>query len=172
MKASDIPRAVEAAVAVASATGLTVDDATVIHRSNRIAVRLMPCDVLARVAYAIDSLPAEFEVEVAQHLAETSSPVGALDPRIEPRVQMRDGSAATLWTYYESLPSQTGSRDYAQALLRLHAGMRHVVMPAPHFTDRVAEARSLLDDRARTPELGDADRELLGWTLQSMLDRC
>ena len=52
-----------------------------------------------------------------------------------------------------SLPSGTAPRDYAQALRRLHAGMRHVEMTAPHLADRVADARSLLDDRTRTPEL-------------------
>ncbi len=74
----------------------------------------------------------------------------------------------TLWTYYEPLRSGIAPPEYAQALLRLHASMRQVVMTAPHFTDRVAEARSLLDDGARTPELGDVDRNLLSKTLQSL----
>lgn len=168
MKASDLPRAVEAAAAMASAAGLSVDDATVIHDSDRIVVRLLPSDVLARVTYEVHQGDAEFEVEVARRLAETGSPVGTLDPRVEPRVHLRDGFAVTLWTYYESLPSEIAPAQYARALLRLHAGMRQVVMMVPHFTDRVADALSLLGDRARTPELGDEDRQLLGKTLQSL----
>ena len=38
----------------------------------------------------------------------------------------------------------------------------------PHFTDRVAEAQQLVGNRARTPELADADRELLSNTLRSL----
>jgi len=75
MKASDVPRAVEAAVAAASAGGLTVDEATVIHESNRIAVRLLPGDILARVAYEVRYADAEFEVEVARQLTAAGSPV-------------------------------------------------------------------------------------------------
>ncbi len=168
MKASDLPRAVEAAAATVSAAGLSVDDATVIHDSDRIAVRLLPSDVLARVAYEMHQAGAAFEVEAARRLAETGSPVGILDPRVEPRVHLRDGFAVTLWTYYEPLPSGIAPPEYARALLGLHAGMRRVGIVAPHFTHRVAGARLLLGDRVRTPELRDADRELLSKTIESL----
>ena len=49
MRASDVPRAVAAARSSATALGLRVDDAAVLHDSNRLAVRLLPGDVLARV---------------------------------------------------------------------------------------------------------------------------
>ena len=94
--------------------------------------------------------------------------LSTLDPRVEPRVRLRGGFAVTLWTYYDPLQCGIAPPEYAQALLRLHASMRRVEMTAPHFTDRVVGARSLLDDGARTPELGDADRELLNKTLQSL----
>ena len=44
---------------------------------------------------------------------------------------------------------------YAQALTRLHAGMRMINVPAPHFTDRVADVPGHV---ASTPALDDADR--------------
>jgi len=112
---------------------------------------------------------AEFEVEVARRLAETDSPVASLDPRVEPRVYVRDGFVITLWTYYEPVSHpDVGAAEYAQALERLHAGMRQVDFIAPHFTDRVAEAQSLVANRAQTPDLRDADRELLSHTLRKM----
>jgi len=112
---------------------------------------------------------AEFEVEVARRLAETDSPVAELEPRVEPRVYVSDGFAVTLWTYYEPLPSRdVGPHEYAQALERLHAGMRQVEVTAPHFTDRVAEAQLLVGNREHTPELANADRELLSNTLRSL----
>src|SRR5215210_3400967 len=162
MQASDIPRAVAAARSRAAALGLSVEDAVVLHASNRLAVRLLPCDVLARVAYVAHQAGAEFEVEVARRLAETDSPVAALEPRVEPRVYVRDGFVVTLWTYYEPVsPRDVAPAEYAQALERLHAGMRQIDMATPHFTDRVAEAQWLAGSRDLTPELPDADRELL-----------
>src|SRR5258705_11414347 len=124
MQASEVPRAVAAATATASALGLTVDDAIVLRDSNKLAVRLLPCDVLARVAPLAHQV-AQFEVELAQRLAETESPVGALEPRVEPRAYERDGFVITLWTYYAPVTRREVSpADYANALERLHAGMR------------------------------------------------
>src|SRR5436190_18503930 len=127
MRASDIPRAVAAARSSAEAFDLRVDDAVVLHDSNRLAVRLLPCDVLARVAYVAHQAGAEFEVEIARRLAETDSPVAALEPRVEPRVYVRDGFVVTLWTYYEpASPREVAPAEYAHALKRLHVGMRQL----------------------------------------------
>ena len=169
MKASDVPCAVAAGMATVAALDLRVDDAVVLHDSNRLAVRLLPCDVLARIAPVAHHAGAAFEVEVARRLAETDSPVAELEPRAEPRVYMRDGFAVTLWTYYEPVPPRDiAPSDYARALERLHAGMRQINVTAPHFTDRVQEAQWLVGNRAHTPELADSDRELLSETLRRL----
>jgi len=167
--ASTISRAVAAGVSTAQASGLTVNDAVVLHDSNRVAVRLLPCDVLARIAYGSDQPSAEFEIEVAQRLTQAGSPVATLEPRVEPRVQVFDGFVVTLWSYYESLPSDNLVPSvYARALMHLHDGMRRIEVAAAHVTERVAKARWLLGDRARTPELVDTDRRLLLDTLRSL----
>ena len=169
MQASDVPRAVAAARSSVAALDLRVDDAVVLHASNRLAVRLLPCDVLARVAYVAHQAGAAFEVEVARRLAATDSPVAALEPRVEPRVYVRDDFVITLWSYYApASPRDVAPPEYAHALERLHAGMRQIDLPAPHFTDRVAEAQRLVGNRAHTPELAEADRELLSTTLRSL----
>jgi hypothetical protein len=166
MQASEASRAVAAAMSTASALDLTVDDAIVLHDSNKLALRLLPCDVLARVAHVAHQV-AQFEVGLAQRLAE--SPVAALEPRVEPRVYERDGFVVTLWTYYEPVtPREVSPAGYANALERLHAGMRKLDVTTPHFTDRVAEAQQLVASRDRTPALADADRELLSNTLRSL----
>jgi aminoglycoside phosphotransferase (APT) family kinase protein len=167
MQPSEIQRALAAAISTASALELSADEAIVLHNSNRLAVRLLPCDVLARVAPTAHQA-AQFEVELAQQLAETESPVAALEPRVEPRVYERDGFVITLWTYYKPVaPLQVSPADYATALERLHAGMRKLDVRSPHFTDRVAEAQQLVESSNLTPELADEDRELLIHTLQS-----
>ena len=83
MQASEVPRAVAAAMSTASSLDLKSTNAIVLHDSNKLALRLLPCDVLARVA-PIAHQVAQFEVELAQRLAETESPVSALEPRVEP----------------------------------------------------------------------------------------
>jgi hypothetical protein len=156
-------------MSIASALDLTVDDAIVLNDSNRLMLRLMPCDLVARVAPMAYHASAETAVELAQRLVETESPVGALEPRLEPRVHERDGFVVTLWTYYEpAAPGEVSPADYANALERLHAGMRKLDVTTPHFTDRVAEAQQLVSSRDRTPALADADRELLSNTLRSL----
>lgn len=169
MQASQVRSAVGAAMSSASALGLRADDTVVLHDSNRLTVRLMPCDVVARIAPMAYQASAEFEVEVARRLAETDSPVAALEPRVEPRVSVRDGFAINMWTYYEPVsPLEIAPVEYAHALERLNAGMREIDLPAPHFTDRIAEAQRLIGNRDHTPALADPDRELLSKTLRSL----
>jgi hypothetical protein len=167
---TDIARAVDAAVSTASDLDQPADDAIVLHNSNKVALRLLPCDIFARVAHIGDEV-ARFEVELAQRLTACDVPVAALEPRVPPRVHERDGFAITLWTYYEPVePRTVAPVDYANALERLHAGMRKLDVVAPHFTDRIAEAQQLVASRKRTPALADADRALLRSTLRSSAD--
>ncbi|HEY3949986.1 phosphotransferase [Phenylobacterium sp.] len=160
MQASEVQRGVAAAISTARALGLPADDAVVLQNSNKLAVRLLPCDTLARVAPLAHQV-AQFEVDLAGRLAETGSPAAALEPRVPRRVYARDGFAITLWTYYASVTADVAPADYAKALSRLHNGMWQIETAAPHFTDRVAEAEKLVADRDQTPELSEEDRALL-----------
>ena len=167
MQPSERQRALAAATSIVSALGLAVDDAIVLNDSNKLTVRLLPCDVVARIAPIADQV-ARFEVELAQRLAETESPVAVLDPRADPRVYERDGFAVTLWTYYQpAMSGEVSPAGYANALERLHAGMRKLDLATPHFTDRVGQAQHLVQSSDLTPDLADSDRELLVTTLRS-----
>jgi Ser/Thr protein kinase RdoA (MazF antagonist) len=155
-------------MSTASSLDLTVDDALVLHDSNKLTLRLLPCDVLARVAPVAHQV-LQFELELAQRLAACGCPVAALEPRVEPRAYERDGFVVTLWTYYDPVtPREVSPADYARALERLHAGMRELDVPTSHFTDRVEQAQQLVANRDQTPALADADRELLGRTLRGL----
>jgi aminoglycoside phosphotransferase (APT) family kinase protein len=165
MQTYEAQRATDAAMAIASSLGLTAHDAVVLHNSNKLTLLLRPCGVLARVAPAAEQC-ADFEVDIAQRLAEAGSPVAALEA---PEVFVLDDYVITLWTYYEPLDTQAiPPASYAAALERLHAGMRTIDRPTPHFTDRVAEAQALVADRERTPELPAADRVFLAGTLERL----
>jgi Phosphotransferase enzyme family len=151
----------------ASAVGLKADEAIVVHNSNNLAVRLLPCNAFARVALLTHEV-ARLEIEIAQRLAGTESPIVALDPRVEPLAYERDGFAVTLWTYYEAVAlPELSPEAYANALMRLHASMGSLDVTTPHFTDRVQEAQSLVASGGQTPTLDNADRELLSTTLRS-----
>ena len=153
MQAAEVRRAVATTLSIASSLDLTVDDAIVLHNSNKLTLRLLPGDVLARVAPVAGQV-AQFEVDLAQRLAESGCPVAALEHRVEPRVFERDGFVVTRWTYYEPVTScEVSPADYANALERLHAGMRKIDIPTPHFTDRVESAQQLVASRDRTPGL-------------------
>ncbi|HEU5346436.1 MAG TPA: aminoglycoside phosphotransferase family protein, partial [Ktedonobacterales bacterium] len=171
MQASEAARAMAVAISIAASLGLAADDAIVLHNSNKLTLRLLPCDALARVqpATPVARQTAQFELELAQWLAASGGPVAALERRVDPRVYERDGFVVTLWTYYEpAAPGEAPPADYARALERLHAGMRTLAIPTPHFTDRVEEAQQLVASRDLTPALASADRELLGDTLGSL----
>lgn len=174
MEAAEARRAVAAAMSTAAGLDLAVDDAVVLNDSNRLVVRLRPCDIVARVTpmthhTAVHGASAEREVDVVKRLAETNSPVAGLDARVEPRVFERDGFNVAMWTYVEPVQPQTPTpADYAQALERLHAGLRQIDVTTPHFMDRVAAAQRDVASRDVTPDLGDADRALLANTLRDL----
>ncbi|MFB8760808.1 phosphotransferase enzyme family protein [Streptomyces nigra] len=168
MDGTQASRATAAALSVVSSLGLPAADAVVLNDSNKLTLRLLPCDTLARVAPVTDQV-ARFEIELARRLTGAGCPVAALDPRVEARPYERDGFVITLWTYYAPVtPAEPPPGAYAAALTRLHTGMRALDVPAPHFTDRVAQAERLMADHARTPDLADADRALLADTLRTL----
>jgi hypothetical protein len=179
MEPATASRALAATVSLSSQLGLTVDDAIVLQQTNRLAVHLAPCDVLARVAAPVrrNHEFAAFELKMAQELERADSLVGLLDPRVEQIVHVRDGFAVTYWKFYEPLRSGDITPDeYAQALEGLHGEMQHLRVAAPHFTERVDEAQAIVRDRSRSPEVTNADRELLTNVLRGLrdavVDRC
>jgi hypothetical protein len=167
MQTSVVLRAVAAATSIASSLDLTVDDTIVLHDSNKLTLRLVPADVIARIAPVADQI-AEFEVDLARRLLAAGCPVAALEPRVAPRVYRRDEFAVTLWTYYPPVPGVISPAGYARALERLHARMRTLEVRAPHFTDRVESAQQLVASPERTPALGDADRTFLADALRTL----
>ncbi|MFE7114629.1 phosphotransferase enzyme family protein [Streptomyces sp. NPDC057654] len=167
MEMTDVTRATAAATSVAASLDLPADDAIVLHNSNKLTLRLLPCGVIARIAPA-GREAAQFEVELARRLAEAGCPTCPLEPRADPRVYMRDGFAVTLWTYCEPVTPHTSPADFAKALEQLHAGMCKVDVPSPRFTDRITQAEEVVADPGRSPELADADRVFLSGRLAGL----
>lgn len=154
-------RARRAATAIATELGGEVHEVVDLQDSNRLTVRLLPCDTVARIG-PTELGGADVEVERAARLTEAGAPVGPLDRRFPARVHRRDGFDVTLWTFLPSLPRPAvPALEYAHALADLHAALRAADLPAPSLTERVGSALALLRDPERTPALPAADRELL-----------
>ena len=169
MELSEVQRAIVAASSLASEFGLPVEETVVVHNSDRIAVRLIPCEVLARIGPSEQQDSFEFEVDVARQLSATDSPIGQLDPRVEPRAYLRDDFVISLWTYYESTSaSDIAPADYANALKQLHGNLRKFDLDAPRFIDQVAGRQRLVADPGLTPDLTASDRDLLSATLSRL----
>ena len=139
-----------------------------LNDSNRLVVRLMPCDVVARVTPISHLWSAAREVEVVKALSQADSPVTTLEAQVEPRVFERDGFDITMWTYVEPVDRALAPAEYAQALERLHAGLRQVDVTTPHVMDRVAAAQRDVANRDVTPDLTEEDRALLADTLRDL----
>ena len=158
--------AMAAAMSLAREAGVSADHAVIVQNSNKLAVRILPCDLLARVAVGGQHV-GTLEIAVAESLAARGAPVAPLDARVERRVHERDGFAVTFWTYYEDVaPPGPSPAAYADALYRLHAGMRDLDVTTPHLTERIAEAERLVADRHASPALADSDRDLVAHTLR------
>lgn len=157
-----------AAAETARALGLQVRDTVVLQASNSVTLRLLPCDVVARVRQGTERIPqAGLELDLARGLVELGAPAAGPDPRLGDRVHERNGFAITFWTHYEPVePSEIPPVVYSQALERLHVGMRRLDAPAPHFMERVRSAQRMLDTPERTPALGSAERDLLSRVLR------
>jgi hypothetical protein len=185
MDGKRVQAATAAALSISCGLGLPATHATVLHNSNKLALRLAPCDTFARVAETDGMRWAAFEVELAQRLAATGAPIASLEPRAPSEVHLRGGFVVTLWTYYEieGEPRVTGgllsgepasdlvASEYADALINMHAAMLRVEMVTPEWTDRVADALALVGSPDRTPELPDGDRQFLLGSLRALRHR-
>ena len=169
MEAAETRRAVAAAMSTAAELDLAVDDAIVLSDSNRLVIRLTPCDIVARVTPMTHFASAEQEVELVRRLAQMDSPVAPLDPRVEPRVFVHDGFKIAMWAYFEPVqPRMLPPAEYGRTLAHLHAGLRQIEGTTPHFMDRVAATQRDVASRDVTPDLPETDRALLADTLHDL----
>lgn len=167
MHAEDRARAVAAVRSIALSLGLRADDAVVLSDSNRLVLRLLPSDIVARVASVAHFASAALEVDLATQLA--GCPIAGLDPRVAPRVFVGDDFEITFWEHFEPVPARTvPTAEYVGALVSLHAGLRRAAISAPHVRDRIVATLEFVTSRDLTPDLADNDRMLLTSTMRDL----
>jgi hypothetical protein len=159
------------AARVASACGLEVSASEDLQVSNRVVVRLLPCDVVARVADAGERDAATRELALADALLRVSAPIAGPDARVPATVHIDDGFVVSLWTHHPPVPPrELDPAAHAAVLAQLHASMRLVSgVDAPHFTERVARARTLMSSTVSVPAIGEDDRAFVLSVLDSSL---
>lgn len=149
MDAPTTKRAIASGIDVAIRLGHAVDDSGILQNSNRVTARLEPAGVIARIAPAAKRLVAEREVDIVHRLERLGAPVTPLDPRSGPTVHDTGEFVVTLWSACRATtPAGVAPDEYADALARLHAGLRAVaggdVWPV-RVADRVHQAREALE---------------------------
>src|SRR5690606_17437346 len=93
---------VTTALALLTDLGLPADEAAVLHASNTLTLRVLPADVVARIAPRDRAGDLAVELERAEALQAVGAPVGPPDPRLAPTVHVCDVPAraypARVWS--------------------------------------------------------------------------
>jgi hypothetical protein len=143
--------AADAAVAVARAHGLRVEEPVVIRDRLNMLVHLRPTPVVARVAGSIAAVRQgdewlQRELAVAASLAAAGAPVVAPSPELPPGPHHHDGRILSFWTYVPE-SGAASPRAAGEALRDVHEALKdfHGALPVlGHLT----EAEALLARRS------------------------
>ena len=85
--------------------------AEVLQDSNRVVLRILPADAVARIHVADRANELLAEIDLAQRLRRLAAPIGLADPRFELRPSTSEGCAMTFWRHYAQVPQQTIAAD-------------------------------------------------------------
>jgi Phosphotransferase enzyme family len=124
-------KAIAAAVSVASAQGIKIDDPQVLANAYSLRVHLRPAPIVARVStitpllrYPIESWLAR-EISVAEFLASRGAPVVPPSDILPPIPHHYDGLTITFWRYVQPISDVVPASDVTGRMLaELHAVLR------------------------------------------------
>jgi hypothetical protein len=139
-------QAVAAAVALAHAHGLRVEEPTVLNDLFSVMVHLRPAPVVARVPTWISRLRSpvsdwlDREVAVTSFLSEQGAPVVAPSRELPPGPHSYAGHTMSFWTYLEPDPDRTPTAaDCSAMLVDLHAALRSYPGELPTLAPAVVD---------------------------------
>src|SRR3954469_21675120 len=141
--------ALDAAVAVARAHGLRVDEPAILKDGSNVLVHLRPAPVVARVP----AVTARFrhgdawlarEVAVAGFLHDAGLPVVPPSHALPPGPHAHNGHVMTFWEYAEPLEGRRGAREAGRRLRLCHDALRSYPGELPRHA-LLEEARALID---------------------------
>jgi hypothetical protein len=164
----------DAAVSLAGAHGLAVDEPVVLRDLSNLLVHLRPAPVVARVATTTAAARAgglewlEREVGLARYLIARGAPVVAPAAELPPGPHLREGWAITFWRYVDHNPDRPPAGAEVGAALRvLHEELEPYPGELPGLDHMLDEVERL------TRHLDGTDGVLAGDTerLRSELER-
>jgi hypothetical protein len=140
--------ALDAAVAVARANGLTVIDPLVMRDQLNLFVHLRPAPVVARVAGTIARVRPgttwqRRELSIAGHLARAGAPVVPPSDELPPGPHEHDGHVISFWTYIAPSDAPVDPVAAGRALGECHDALRSFSGSLPILSG-VTEAEALL----------------------------
>jgi hypothetical protein len=140
--------ALDAAVAVATAHGLRVQDPVILRDQLNVLVHLRPAPIVARVAGTIAYVRPgtawlERELSVATHLARAGAPAVAPCTELPAGPHTHDGRVLSFWQYIEVTGERVDPIAAGEALRDCHEALRHYDDALPMLTG-VSEAEALL----------------------------
>jgi hypothetical protein len=165
--------AIKAAVELATAFGLRVEEPVLLRSTNNIVVWLRPAMVVAKVGVGHHRRLAD-ELDAALELNLLGGPVVPPAPEVPRLVHRCRGFEVTFWRYYPQPSDLTiSSRDLAEALRRLHESCRHI-SPAmrarlPSFLQELGAVRAALTNPSCLASLAKPDRLLLLKTFDRLI---
>jgi aminoglycoside phosphotransferase (APT) family kinase protein len=156
--------AVAAAVAVARAHGLRVEEPVVLRDRLNVLVHLRPAPVVARVAGSIAAVrPGDEwlrrELAVAGQLAAAGAPVVAPSAELPPGPHRHDGRTLSFWSYVPERDEPADPAAAGAALRDVHEGLRGFRGALPvlgHLTEAEALLARLAAEEAIDPATADA----------------
>lgn len=137
-------RAVDAAVAVAAAHGVTSTDPAVLHDGSNTLVHLRPAPVVARVATGVGTVrPGDAwmtrELAVAGTLATAGAPVLAPAVQLPPGPHRHDGLTLSFWQHEREVERPADLGPAGQALRTCHGLLRAAAPALPMPAQSVIE---------------------------------
>ena len=138
--------ALDAAVAVARAHGLRVEEPIILRDQLNVLVHLRPAPVVARVAGTIAAVrPGTAwqarELSVAGHLAQAGAPVVAPSAELPPGPHECDGRVLSFWDYAPTV--EVDAATAGEALAHCHEALRTYRGSLP-LLGTISEAEALL----------------------------
>jgi hypothetical protein len=162
-----LSQALEAARAMARRLDLPCNDLVVLHRSEHVAIRLCPSEVVARVRPAGQRSAEDLcrELAVARHLVRKGAPAVSPITVADAGPYIHGGYGLTLWRYVEHVAADADNRQHmawaAAALRRIHDALADFSGALPAFATKVERCYALLVDPAALPALAATDRSFL-----------
>jgi hypothetical protein len=165
--------AVRAALEVATLTGISTAQPTLLQETNNTVVWLRPNDIVAKVGTRPEATTGlHLEHAIASELLRQGAQIAPPVAGVPPLVHQPTGFVVTLWRHVSGhTGAEVRAAQLAESLRRLYARLDRTSLELPSFGAALARARRALDDDTFVAALPVEDRSFLRHTFDASLDQ-